>query len=667
MVDVNFGREIMEVDSSSEGSFGSGRHLESTATQMVDGTINSSPRMEITPSVDSPQLDVDPGVDSPQLVETTSITEPDSQPITVDLTPYFVTDQVFDSREAIIEWCQEVGKKNNTVLVISHSKRTLKGKGSRITLGCERSGWYTDHKKKSLQPKPPEPRKRKSRTRKCGCPFQLKCDWVEGNKWTLRVVCGRHNHELSDTLTGHAYAGRLKEEEKQLVLHLTATGVPPQQVLIALKEKSKENYSTLKTIYNVKSKHRKSQVEGKSAMQQVMELLAQYHYVEKHRSNEETNEVRDIFWVHPESMLLAKCFPSVLMVDSTCKTNRFKKALIHVVGISSTGKLFTVAFAFVEADTEQHYIWALTQLKWMYMPNTLPSLFVTDRESALVNAIDIVFPRSSRLLCTWHLNQQVQANCEKAFEDNEEWEQFHTDWNHVWQAETMDEYGDSYADFATKWAPKYPSCIIYLRDTWLIQKEKFALAWTNKIKHFGNTTTKADKEHENLRKYLVSAVDSYSTCWKAMHSMIKDEIAQIKFSFELSLTTLNQEHLSPALEELRNHVSHKALELVLFEIHRSENLGNEESSCRCFLHSTHGLPCAHELVKYVPQGKAIPLSNIDSHWKQLSIVPTQELYNGFDVLPEFQLLRQKWIEAVEPRRSLLLRKIKDIATFKTRN
>ncbi|RZC87414.1 hypothetical protein C5167_035949 [Papaver somniferum] len=152
MVDVNFGREIMEVDSSSEGSFGSGRHLESTATQMVDGTINSSPRMEITPSVGSPQLDVDPGVDSPQLVEMTSITEPDSQSIAVDLTPFFVTNQVFDSREAIIEWCQEVGKKNNTVLVISHSKRTLKGKGSRITLGCERSGWYTDHKKKSLNP-----------------------------------------------------------------------------------------------------------------------------------------------------------------------------------------------------------------------------------------------------------------------------------------------------------------------------------------------------------------------------------------------------------------------------------------------------------------------------------------------------------------------------------
>ncbi|KAI3975351.1 hypothetical protein MKX01_022113 [Papaver californicum] len=283
----------------------------------------------------------------------------------------------------------------------------------------------------------------------------------------------------------------------------------------------------------------------------------------------------------------------------------------------------------------------------------LTSFFVTDQ----------VF-ESREAIIEWC--QEVQANCEKAFEDNEEWKQFYSDWSHVWQAQTKDEYGDAYADLSTNWALSYPSCIVYLRDTWLIQKEKFVLAWTNKIKHFGNTTTKAENEHEKLRRYLGSAVDSYTTCWKAMHAMIKKEIAQIKSSFEQSLTTLKHEHLSPAFEELRNHVSHKALELVLLEISHSENIDKEESSCSCSLRATHGLPCAHDLVKYAPEGKAIPVSDIDPHWKQLSIVPIQELHSGFDVLPEYQLLRQKWTEAAEPERSLLLQKIKELATSKTR-
>ncbi|KAI3870443.1 hypothetical protein MKW92_029674 [Papaver armeniacum] len=374
------------------------------------------------------------------------------------------------------------------------------------------------------------------------------------------------------------------------------------------------------------------EVEGKPVMQQLMELLTQHHYVEKHTINEETGKVRDIFWAHPESALLAKCFPSVLMVDSTCKTNRFKKPLIHIVGVTSTGISFTVAFAFIEAETEEHYIWVLTQLKWIYMMNKLPSVFVTNAESALISAIDIVFPGASRILCTWHVNQQVRANCEKAFEDNEEWKQFYSDWNRVLQAETMDEYADAYVDLVMKWAMICPSCIVYLRDTWLIQKEQIALAWTNKIKHFGNTTTKAEIEHEKLRNYLGYAVDRCTTCWEAMHKMIKDEIAEIKSSFEQSLTTLKHEHLSsPALDELRNHVSHKALELVLLEVCRSENIDKEEySSCGCSLRATHGLPCAHELMKYASEGKAIPLSDIHRHWKQLSIFPTQELHNGFD-------------------------------------
>ncbi|MCL7028637.1 hypothetical protein MKW94_006152 [Papaver nudicaule] len=641
------------------------------------------PDMEITPFIhceqiettmtpplpDSSHLDFDDGlliVESvPETIEPEQELEPAPAPPKIDLTSYFVTDQVFDSREAIIEWCQEVGKKHNSVLVITKSMKTLTGKGSKLELGCERGGWYKDHQRKSLQLKAPTAKKRKSSTRKCGCPFKLRCSWIEGNKWTLHVRCGNHNHELAETLTGHAYVGRLKEEEKQLVIHLTNTGVQPQQVLEALKEKSKDNYSTLRTIYNVKAKLRKSQVEGKPAMQQVMELLTQYHYVEKHRSDAETGEVRDVFWAHPESTLLAKCFPSVLMVDSTCKTNRFKKPLVHVVGVTSTGKYFTVAFAFMEADTEEHYTWVLTQLKWIYMLTTLPSLFVTDRESALINAIDIVFPKAKRLLCTWHLNLEVQANCEPAFDNDEEWQQFYSEWNHVWQADTKDEYGDAYADLSTAWSLSHPSCIVYLRDTWLKQKEKFALAWTSKIKHFGNTMTKPDGEQEKLRRYLGSAVDSFTTCWKAMHTMIKDEIAQIKSSFEQSLTTLKHEHLSPALEELRNHVSHKALELVLLEISHSETIDKEESSCNCSLRATHGLPCAHELVKYVPEGKPVPLSDIDSHWKQLSIVPIQELHSGFDMLPEYQLLRQKWIEAEEAGRALLLEKIKELATSKT--
>ncbi|OVA14297.1 Transposase [Macleaya cordata] len=290
-----------------------------------------------------------------------------------------------------------------------------------------------------------------------------------------------------------------------------------------------------------------------------------------------------------------------------------------------------------------------------------------DREPALMNAIDVVFPGASRLLCTSHMTRDVVTNCKKAFEENYElWNDFCRGWEYVWKAKTKDEYMDAFPDFLMAWLPRYPSCIAYLRDTWLVHKEQFVLAWTQKIKHFGNTTIdRVESEHGQLKKHLGPSLGSFITCWEAMHDMINNEIVQIKASFEKSLTTVKHEHHGPAFKELRNHVSHHALELIQLELNRSEDVDIGVASCKCVLRSTHGLPCAHELIQYAKEGRPIPLSAIDSQWKQLSVVPLVEKRIDFDFLPEVQLLRQRWIEASETERCSLVEKLEEIAKPKT--
>jgi transposase-like protein len=44
-----------------------------------------------------------------------------------------------------------------------------------------------------------------------------------------------------------------------------------------------------------------------------------------------------------------------------------------------------------------------------------PILIVTDRETALMKALDHIFPKSTYLLCTWHVNMNILANCRKHF------------------------------------------------------------------------------------------------------------------------------------------------------------------------------------------------------------------------------------------------------------
>lgn len=39
----------------------------------------------------------------------------------------------------------------------------------------------------------------------------------------------------------------------------------------------------------------------------------------------------------------------------------------------------------------------------------IPNVFIMDRELALMNAIEIVFPKSAHMLCKWHIKNNILA------------------------------------------------------------------------------------------------------------------------------------------------------------------------------------------------------------------------------------------------------------------
>lgn len=247
---------------------------------------------------------------------------------------------MFSSRYSLVDWCQSQGRGIRTIVVTTKSDQ---GGGAvrrrpRLYLGCERGGIS---RTKNIA------KKRESATKKCNCPFSLRGVNIDGDKWRLEVCCGVHNHELPHSLVGHPYAGRLSQEERKLVVDMTVAGIKPRDILNALKRRNKENASTMKTIYNAKANLRTHEMEGRSAMQQLMKVLVEKHYVYWHRKDETTDEVLDLFWAHPESILLSKCFPSVVLVDCTYKTNRYNMPLFAMVGVTSTARTFSIAHCFL--------------------------------------------------------------------------------------------------------------------------------------------------------------------------------------------------------------------------------------------------------------------------------------------------------------------------------
>lgn len=87
-------------------------------------------------------------------------------------------------------------------------------------------------------------------TKKCECPFRLKCKkFPSDDNWMLKVIYGVHSHSSADHLEGYSYVGRLFEEEYSLLNDMSKSNVRSKDILVTMKQRDL-NTITMKAIYN---------------------------------------------------------------------------------------------------------------------------------------------------------------------------------------------------------------------------------------------------------------------------------------------------------------------------------------------------------------------------------------------------------------------------------
>ncbi|XP_028067641.1 uncharacterized protein LOC114270370 [Camellia sinensis] len=164
----------------------------------------------------------------------------------------------------------------------------------------------------------------------------------------------------------------------------------------------------MKTVYNVRHRCRVLQKAGRCQMEQLLGELAKHKYIDRHRCEEGSMTVTDFFWAHPVSLDLLRTFPCVLIMDCTYKTNRYLLPLLEIVGITSTHMTFSVAIAYLQTKRVDNYAWALQTLRDLMDDSVLPEVIVTDKELALMNAIDNTFSNARHLVESAHARLKRQ-------------------------------------------------------------------------------------------------------------------------------------------------------------------------------------------------------------------------------------------------------------------
>jgi hypothetical protein len=249
-----------------------------------------------------------------------------------------------------------------------------------------------------------------------------------------------------------------------------------------------------------------------------VQKLGELNYSPAEDVNHKTKKLERLFFAHPDAVKLWKQHPDIILMDCTYKTNRFRMPLLNICAVTGNKKTIQIALCFLSGEKEISYEWALKCLRELMeeLGIDCPICIVTDRETALMKALDYIFPESNHLLCTWHVNMNVLANCRKHFPKdlpgptaNEpdivdpKWEAFLKDWASLLDSPTEAEYNSRLIRFHTRTSAAEKEAISYIEKTWLKWKEKLVRYWVDTNLHFGvRVTSPIEGCHAVLKSYL---------------------------------------------------------------------------------------------------------------------------------------------------------------------
>jgi hypothetical protein len=111
-----------------------------------------------------------------------------------------------------------------------------------------------------------------------------------------------------------------------------------------------------------------------------MKCLVERNYLFTHRVLPGTETLSDILWAHPDSVKLFNTFSTVLVMDSTYKVNKYRIPFLEVVGCTSTGKAYAIAFGFLTSEKEDNFVRALRVVSNFFQCKDELKVIVTDQD-----------------------------------------------------------------------------------------------------------------------------------------------------------------------------------------------------------------------------------------------------------------------------------------------
>ena len=559
------------------------------------------------------------------------------------------TEKIFDSRDLLVASVRQHAVSQGYAIT---TIRSIIEKN--IYLGCDRGGTYHDRVNA-----PEGTKRRTTTTRRIGCPFKLYGKKIIGDKWELQIQNPNHNHTADNNMIGHPTARRLTEEQLQKILDLSETASKPRDILALLRRQYPNTLVSPKDVYNAREALRRQKLGNSTPLEFLLKTLQENHW--KHAIKQDS-EGRVLFFMfaHPESIKYANLYNRVFVIDCTYKTNRYRMPLLHIVGVSPSNSTFSIAFCFMQNEQEASYIWALKSFFSFLDPLPFNPVLCTDRDLALLGAIDAVCPTYPHLLCIWHINKNVISNTKQHFTTNNEYQEFLQSWNELIYSTTEKAYNTRLSEFAKRYQAS-PS-LRYVKETWLIHKEKFIVAWTQQYLHLGNSaTSRVEGSHAFLKKHIGASTGDMLIVFERISQALQAQHTTLEYDFARDQIERLVVPLHQFYTNIVTRASRYSIRLISEQVTKARRATEIAPlpPCTNTFTRTMGLPCAHRISNLLESNKAIPLTDIHPFWRiGLSELESEYLPLLEPLIPLPKPKKRKWdqLEQINKSETIQTRK-----------
>ncbi len=356
-----------------------------------------------------------------------------------------------------------------------------------------------------------------------------------------------------------------------------------------------------------------------------------------------------IFYMASESIAAFQRNGQVLVLDATCKTNRYGMQLVVLIGVSEHFRSEMYAFCLIKRESIDMYLWCMTNIRRVVGEEAWQRVrtIVTDGDPAFYSVIEQLLPHITHLRCRWHIQQNIQkrlAACLNRGTSENMLLRFMEDFKKIQHTTTVEQFETSWKTLLFKFRKRLANDD-YLQKWVYPLRHQWCSAWCDHHLNFGVHVTSRVEGVNALIKRHVGQGTTLINLFKTLQTLVTQQslsnlidkpipsapggsraafleermqqLTQWSASFVNTQYTYAHQFIARQLGSSRQDLV--ALNTRPDEVQdpsHTVKITPEHMHCSCLLPSMYGLPCRHVLIaNYKISSHHFVLGQIHPRWR----------------------------------------------------